>query len=323
MSPDDASGAASVVAVVSAFRPEIDLLEHLRGLDGAVDRVIVVDDGSGEESDEVLERIGRAGATVIRLESNSGIATALNAGIAAARDAGAEFVLTLDQDSRMQGEDVAALVAELRAAERRGHRVAFCVPEHFAQVRQVVREHDDGTLETRHSIQSGMLIPLSTVEQVGALRSDLFIDLVDTEFELRCSVAGLIGVAAPGLRLPHSLGAQYERPRWLRVMTVGLGPNIVTLSTPFRYYYRVRNRLVINREFGRVRRSWIMRDTVIEVLHFVVALGLARPRRVLWRLYGNAIRDARSGRMGRARDADLSASSTVRWAALRIPETRR
>lgn len=309
---------AGIHVVISAFRPEPDLLAGIRELEGHVASVIVVDDGSGDSADDVLDTIAAAGATVLRLSENSGIGAALNAGIEHARSQGAGHVLTLDQDSRLPAASVAELLAALEQATARGHAPAFAVPEMFASVSQVASRHDDGTLFTRHSIQSGMLVPMSTFETVGTLRADLFIDLVDTEFELRCTVAGLVGVAAPGVRLPHSLGAAYERPTWLRLVTFGLGPKDVTLSTPFRYYYRVRNRIVVNREFRRTQRAWIARDTLVEVLHFIVAATLARPRRSLWRLYRAAVVDARAKRMGRAADAVLEGASTIRWATPRV-----
>ncbi|GAA1943320.1 glycosyltransferase [Agromyces allii] len=309
---------AGIHVVISAFRPEPDLLAGIAELHGNVDSVIVVDDGSGSSADDVLATIEAAGATVLRLPENSGIAAALNAGIEHARSLGAGHVLTLDQDSRLPAASVAELLAALEQATERGHAAAFAVPEMFASVSQVASRAEDGTLLTRHSIQSGMLVPVTTFEAVGTLRADLFIDLVDTEFELRCTSAGLVGVAAPGVRLPHSLGAAYERPTWLRLVTFGLGPKDVTLSTPFRYYYRVRNRIVVNREFRRTQRAWIARDTLVEVLHFVVAATLARPRRALWRLYRAAISDARAGRMGRASEASMQDAAGIRWATPRV-----
>ncbi|GAA1840681.1 glycosyltransferase [Agromyces salentinus] len=304
--------------VISAFRPEPALVASVTDLRGHVDEIVVVDDGSGPDADDVLERIEHAGATVLRSPTNSGIASALNRGIDHARASGATHVLTLDQDSRLPAASVGRLLAAAGLAVGHGHAVAFAVPERFASVSQVAERHEDGTLFTRHAIQSGMLVPMATFDRVGTLRADLFIDLVDTEFELRCTTAGLRGIAAQGVRLPHSLGAAYERPAWLRAVTLGRGPKDVTLSTPFRYYYRVRNRIVVNREFRRTQPAWIARDTAVELLHFIVAATLARPRRSLWRVYRAAVSDARAGRMGRGDEATLRVARGIRWATPRI-----
>jgi rhamnosyltransferase len=150
---------------------------------------------------------------------------------------------------------------------------------------------------------------------VGLMREDFFIDLVDTEFELRCAAAARPTIAAAGLRLAHSLGRQYERRMFGRVVRLPGIPPVVTLSTPFRYYYRVRNRLVVNRTFWRSQFSWVARDTLLEVVHYANAWVLARPRRALWSLYAAAVRDARRHRMGRMPADLVEVASTISWAA--------
>ena len=300
------------IVVVSAFRPDDGLRRNLVQLMSAFP-VIIVDDGSGAGYDDVFERLAGLGAVVHRLEQNSGIARALNAGVEAALDDAADYVLMLDQDSAVEPALVDALIAALRRAMTAQHTPGFAVPEYFAGVRQVHRELADGTLTTRHAIQSGMLVPRITFERVGLLREDLFIDLVDTEFELRCSCAGMDGVAAPGTAMEHRLGTAYRRPGILgRLPFI---PDELTLSTPFRYYYRVRNRIVVNARFGFRRPGWILRDTALEFLHFANAAAVARPRRALLAVYRQAIVDGVRGRMGRIPDATAKRAATVRWAA--------
>lgn len=94
----------------------------------------------------------------------------------------------------------------------------------------------------------------------------------------------------------------------------------MTLSTPFRYYYRVRNRRVVNREFLRAEPVWILRDTVLEVAHFLNALALARPRRVLWRVMRAGWRDAGRTRMGKMPASLARAAVSVRWAAPEVQD---
>ncbi|MCR2764614.1 glycosyltransferase [Microbacterium sp. zg.B48] len=307
--------ADGVWAVVTSYRPEAGLLRALTALSDQVDQIVVVDDGSGPEAAPVLEAAQSAGSRVVRLRDNSGIAVALNAGIRAALDQGARAVVTFDQDSVVQAGFVRALLTARDAVRRTGRRHGPVVPEYFADVRQVHSVEHDGTLVARHAIQSGMLLDRELLETVGLMREDLFIDLVDTEFELRCAAAGLPTIAAPGLTLAHALGRQYERRMLGRIVRLPGIPPVVTLSNPFRYYYRVRNRLVVNREFWRAQFGWVARDTLLEALHYGNALLLARPRRALWRLYLSAARDARRGRMGRMPSGLAELASTISWAA--------
>lgn len=306
---------ASVWAVITAFRPDTGLIKAVAALNSQVAGVIVVDDGSGPGFDGVLDAVSAQGVVVMRVTDNSGIAAALNAGLRGALEHGCDAAVTFDQDSMVEQGFVAALVEAHVQAVAMGHRPGPVVPEYFASVSQVHSRARDGTLLARHAIQSGMLLERGVLREVGLLRDDLFIDLVDTEFELRCHARGLVSIAAPGLALAHSLGRQYERRVFGRRVSLPGIPPVVTLSTPFRYYYRVRNRVVINREFGRMFFAWTMRDTILEFLHFGSALTLARPRRALWSIYRAGWRDARQKRMGRMPAELQELANTISWSA--------
>ncbi|WP_191905652.1 glycosyltransferase [Microbacterium caowuchunii] len=299
-----------VTAIITAYRPTPAVLDVIESLRPQVTSVIVVDDGSGPTSEATLRRAEEHGATVLRMGENSGIAAALNAGIRAATAADADFVVTFDQDSVPGRDFIDSLLDAHDAAVRSGRIPGPVVPEYFADVSQVHHRAADGTLIGRHAIQSGMLLAADVFDTVGVMREDFFIDLVDTEFEMRCAAAGLPTVAAPGLRMGHSLGRRYRRP----IPLPGLPP-LVTLSTPFRYYYRVRNRIVLNRTYWRSHAAWILRDTLLEVVHFVNALALARPRRSLWAVYSAAVSDARRMRMGPMPAAIRTLASKISWAA--------
>ncbi|TQK19001.1 rhamnosyltransferase [Microbacterium sp. SLBN-154] len=307
--------APSAWAVITSFHPDARLLTAYRALQPQVGAVVVVDDGSPERYGAVLDEVRSAGAHVIRLAENSGIGAALNSGIRHALRHGADEIVTFDQDSVVSAGFIVALQSAADSARTHGHRVGPVVPEFFADVRQVRREHADGTLEARHAIQSGMLLAAAFLADVGLMREDLFIDLVDTEFEMRSTSAGFMTVAARGLRLEHSLGRRYARLVFGRPVRLPGIPPVVTLSTPFRYYYRVRNRLVVNGTLWRGHIGWVARDTFLEAIHYANVWVLARPRRALWQVYRAAMHDARRGRMGRMPTDVQDIAATITWAA--------
>ncbi|MGM7672173.1 glycosyltransferase [Microbacterium sp. A93] len=301
-------------AVFSTFRPGSGAEEAVSSVAGQVDGVIVVDDGSGPVADDVLERLAASGVLVHRQSENSGIAAALNTGIRLAREQGAANVVTFDQDSLVPSGFVEALRVAQDAATADGVQVGVVVPEYFAAVRQA-RGEMSAYGPAANVIQSGMLLPLSVVDAIGELRADFFIDLVDTEFELRLRREGYAVLAAPGLRLGHALGTQYRRELFGRQVCLPGIPPEITLSTPFRYFYRVRNRIVLNGEYLRAAPKQIIRDTILDGIHFVNALWVARPRRALWRLYRAAINAAVRGRMGRMPEALQPIAARIRWNA--------
>ncbi|WP_460799743.1 glycosyltransferase [Microbacterium sp. GXF0217] len=303
------------VAVFSTFGPADGAVQAVASVLAQVDEVIVVDDGSGTRADAALERISELGARVQRLDRNAGIAAALNRAISLARDSGATHVLTMDQDSHAPAGLVTGLLAAADAAEADGARLGVIVPEYFAGVRQARGESHHGYAPAAEVIQSGMLIPIAVLDDVGALREDFFIDLVDIEFELRLVRAGLAVLAAEGVRLGHALGAAYERTLFGVPVRVPGIPPVLTLSTPFRYYYRVRNRLVLDCEYFGAMPVRMLRDTLFDSIHFFDVLRVARPRRAMWRVFRVAVVAAVRGRMGAMPQGLREIAGTICWSA--------
>ncbi|RMH84866.1 glycosyltransferase family 2 protein [Pseudomonas sp. AOB-7] len=97
-----------IAAVVPAFNEAQRIGAVVAALVPRVDEVIVVDDGSRDDTAAIAEA---AGARVLRQASNQGYIAALRRGIAAAR---AEVIVTLDADGEMPLDSIAALVAPIR-----------------------------------------------------------------------------------------------------------------------------------------------------------------------------------------------------------------
>lgn len=305
----------SVWAIISTFRPDDDLLSAFDSIAAQVSGVVVVDDASGPETAAILSALAARGAVVESFDENSGIAAALNRGYERALQNGASKIFSFDQDSHIDAGYVQSLLSAYDTAIERGHRVGLVVPEHFADVRQAHAELADGTLLAKNIIQSGMLVDAEVLRRIGPLRADFFIDLVDTEFELRTRAEGYLTIAAPGAALAHQLGRQYARLLFGRPVSLPGLPPVTTFSTPFRYFYRVRNRIILNRLYLRAAPAQIVRDSVIDLLHFVNALLVARPRGAFARVLRAGVNAGLKTRMGRMPSAVADLASQVSWNA--------
>lgn len=302
-------------AVFSAYRPSSSLIQAVESVRAQVANVIVVDDGSGADAHDVLESLRATGVQVDVRGANEGIAAALNRGITAALQAGASHVVTFDQDSHVPDGFVEALLAAKDRAQSDGVRVGAVVPEYFAGVRQGRGAVSSPYSSAAQVIQSGMLIPSEVLHAVGLLREDFFIDLVDTEFELRLRRADLSVIAAHGVRLAHSLGAKYHRAIFgCRILLPGV-PAEITLSSPFRYFYRVRNRCVLTREYIRIAPAAVLRSLAFDLIHFLDALRVARPRRNMWRIQRAGLNAGWHRRMGPMPSGLVPVAAQVRWGA--------
>lgn len=292
--------ATRVVAVVTAFRPDDALDAVVASVAGQVDRVVVVDDGSGPAADAALARVAAAGAVVVRQDANRGIGAALNAGLRAATaatagpDAGAAVdVLTLDQDSALPAGYVAALRAAADRARAAGVAVGMVGPGQATGVRAAAGAGSGAVVEGREPIQSGLLLPHDARAVLGEFDEALFIDGVDTEYWLRARAHGLRAVVAPGTTLDHRLGRRHD------VVLPGGRRLAVGHAATFRYYYIARNRVALVRRYGRREPGWALGAVARDVRHLLLTTALVpgRAARIGETLRG--LRDGLRGRTGR------------------------
>lgn len=309
-----------MIAVVVTFRPDGAILERVvRAVAPQVHEVVLVDD-TGDDgtaaADGVEAAADLAGVRLLRMPDNRGLAAAQNAGIreALARDAG--HVLLLDQDS----ECAPGMVERLRAAAdelgRRGVELAAVGPRYrrpdgttsgFVRFGpwKPRRVHCpptesgpgsvEGLVEADFLISSGSLIPAAALERVGLMDETLFIDHVDTDWFLRARSRGLrcFGVCDAVMR--HALGEGRTRVwlgRW----------RSVPRHRPFRYYYQVRNSLLLYRRSYAPGR-WITGDVIRLLALAVLNLATRGPRleriRMMLRGLWHGVR-GRTGRLGTA-----------------------
>jgi rhamnosyltransferase len=295
----------SVVGVVSAFNPDHGNVENVAWLLKYVSRVVVVDDGSSADVDDVLDQIRALGAVVLRLESNSGIARALNTGIKHARESwDPEWIVTMDQDSRFSGDYIAAALAAAEASPARASIGMVCAESHNHMPLPLLARQEEP--EVFDPMTSGSLVHSSTFDRIGYFNEDYFIDCVDTEFNARMRQAGLRSIAARGCNLEHSLG--HARPMVILGWRVRVGDKKIFIyhHSPFRVYYITRNSIVMARTYFWKQPAWVLRRLYMEFQSHVVRFVFGPNRRKNALAAGCGVRDALRNRMGRI-DAGLAA----------------
>jgi glycosyltransferase involved in cell wall biosynthesis len=102
------------IAIVPAYQAAATVGEVVRGILASLPRVLVVDDGS---SDDTAAQAERAGASVLRLPENRGKGGAVRAGLARALGTDATHVAFLDADGQHDPADLPRLLAAAAAGE--------------------------------------------------------------------------------------------------------------------------------------------------------------------------------------------------------------
>jgi glycosyltransferase involved in cell wall biosynthesis len=101
----------SVTAVVPAYN-EADTIEQVvTDLQQHTDEVVVVDDGSADDTPRIARSLG---ATVLTRDVNQGYDRSLGEGIGYAAETDAEIVITFDADGQHSASDIERVIAPIR-----------------------------------------------------------------------------------------------------------------------------------------------------------------------------------------------------------------
>jgi len=302
-----------VCAVVVSFFPDVAMLQRLLvATVPQVDAMVIIDNGASADTFDNFRSHVESGKVVILKQSrNIGVAAAFNCGIIWARNKGFSHVLLLDQDSEPTEGMVSDLVRAL-AVSSVGRRIAAVGPR-FHDVREdryapfvrigfpfnhkIYSTGQDGLVDCDFLISSGTLIPLTALDEIGAMDEGLFIDNVDLEWGFRALAKGyaLIGVCTTTMH--HCLG----RSRLQLPFCLGH----IVVHDPIRLYYIMRNRLLLYR-LWHVPTVWIAQDVPRLAVKFLLFSLLIRPRLRNVRLMLAGLRDGLLGRCGRLLNHDLT-----------------
>lgn len=245
---------SSLQAVVVTHNPGHDVLTNLNLLLEQVS-VVVVDNGSPQNSAEVLRRIELTqGVRLIRNQQNLGIGAALNIGIRNALAAGAEWIATFDQDSSVGKTYFVDLFRALKQVPS-SEAVRILSPTHVVDSSQRALQtgRKEAAFDVATVITSGSVIRASTFAEAGFYDESLFIDYVDFDYCLRVKRQGYRILLIDSVPLVHHLG-KLEAHRLLGF------PVTIKSHRPWRRYYIMRNRFLMYRRYGLSFPGWALVD---------------------------------------------------------------
>lgn len=117
----------SVAVVVPAFNEQGAIAAAIAGIPAFVDRVIVVDDASRDDTAATAERAGDGRVEVLRHPANRGVGAAIVTGYRRALAHGVDVAVVMAGDGQMDPADLPALLAPIadgRADYVKGNRFA-------------------------------------------------------------------------------------------------------------------------------------------------------------------------------------------------------
>lgn len=269
-------------AVVVLYNPSFEVFDCIKTYSSVVDILYVIDN-STKPNLELVEMIGKElhNATYISLNGNLGIAKALKEGLKKAVASGADYCLTMDQDSKFPTDKMDDIKKYLLEAGDEYGIISLNA--------KGIDKNDEftGIKDVDAWITSGNFVNVKNYTKTNGFNEDLFIDLVDFEmceqFHNINKKVGIIGEIC----LTHKIGEpMIKRFLWKKVK--------VDNHPPIRYYYQYRNTEYLWRRNKSFYARWHKEGYKVQLVQML--LGENKKERM--KMIRKGRRDGKKGILG-------------------------
>lgn len=185
--------------VVVLYNPDEEVNKNISSYLNAIEKLYVIDNSSEDNSKKIMKD---KKIEYIPLYDNKGIAKALNTGCEKALENNFDYILTMDQDSNFENDDIIKFIDFVK--KNKEEKIAIFTPFHrFGHEIKKPEEEVDYPFEV---MTSGNLVSLNAYKDVGGFKDWLFIDCVDIEFCMNLRKNGYEICRYNEIELIHHLG---------------------------------------------------------------------------------------------------------------------
>lgn len=229
-----------MAAVVVLFNPDLDEVErNVRSYLHQVHRLYVVNNSESELKRKTWLNNGTVNKIkYIQNFKNLGIASALNIACRAAIEEGYDWMLTMDQDSFFDKQEIDLYIQQIEEFVSGNENIGILCPSEVKQSELLK------FTEAAHRVTSGSCISLLAYKKVNGFDDRLFIDEVDEDYACKVEIAGFRLIGFDNVKMNHQLGVT-KKAGFLGVFA----KRDRTVHSPFRIYYMVRNYLYIRSKY--------------------------------------------------------------------------
>jgi rhamnosyltransferase len=240
------TNAPKIYCILVTYHPDLYRLHKvMEGLVQQTDRVIIVDNGSYREVEELLQTYN---FHYIPLPTNQGIAQAQNIGIQHALEQGADYLMLSDQDTIYPANYINQALQQFQLQQQRDPTLRGIGPRVYDRIRsqhlpflisyypkRAIQPDQQTFIRVKHLIASGSFYSANAFQEIGLLDPKLFIDWVDLEWSLRAAQKGYSLYGCGKLEIHHHMGDQLVQHWGYRF----------SKRSDERNYYRIRNGLYL------------------------------------------------------------------------------
>ncbi len=225
----------NIAAVVILYNPVEAFIDNIDHYINDIDMLYAIDNSESSIASYV-EKLNRYHKVkYIFNGDNLGVAKALNICAERAIEDGYDYLLTMDQDSKVTPGMIKTMLTCLELGDPL--KIGILSPVHvYTSYKK--KSSDKPCEEVLTTMTSGNLLNLKAYQATGPFLDKLFIDYVDHEYCMRLKMNGFRIVRANNAVLNHPLGSVTEyRLLWKR-FALGNHP-------PLRRYYITRNKFYL------------------------------------------------------------------------------
>ncbi|WP_116186102.1 rhamnosyltransferase [Pectobacterium aquaticum] len=292
----------TITGVIVTYNPEVDIFSQaIKTISNQLNQLVIMDNNSINilEIEEIVKNVKNV--ELLKLEKNIGLAAAQNVAIKYNKNNyDNNYVIFFDQDSVISDSFISELIDAENKLTLEGEKVAAVGPSFFDPtnsqfypatvysgpfIKRVPLK--EKPVEVTFLIASGCMIRKDTLDFIGYMKEELFIDYIDVEWSLRAKYKGYKVFIIPKAKMAHRIGDK---------RTSFLGRTI-SIHSPFRRYYLVRN------SFFMIRLSYIplgykLREITFNIFRVCIGFFLSKQKMKVLKYTLLAIKDGILGNFG-------------------------
>lgn len=231
-----------VMALVVLYNPSIsdlnNVLEYVKHI-----RHVLVIDNSKKSNDDFFTDHNCSNLQYLSFSENIGLSEAYNIAIENAIISNYNFILILDQDSRLNHKVYHSInnIFE-KYQDSLGEIGIFALTPADVVLENTVFSIDS-IIDNQVAISSGSIINVQIAKAIGGFDERFFIDAVDIEYSCNIMQNNYKIINFPKVKFEHEIGAP--------VHVNHLGCDVISTNhIPLRYYYLIRNNLLLSELYG-------------------------------------------------------------------------
>ena len=225
-----------LAGMVTLYNPSKDNISNIDNYIDSIEKLYVFDNTDNVDNSKLLPNNDKI--VYITEKENKGIAYSMNVCAKRAIKDGYNYLLTMDQDSRMKSDIIDGMVDFLKNTKEK--KIGLVSPYQDIDSKEEIsdKEYED----QMEMMTSGNIIDLNVYEEIGGFKDWLFIDCVDTDYCMNLHKHGYKVLRLNKVVMKHDLGQ-------LKVHHLFGKEYPCYNHNPMRRYYIVRNNLYINKMY--------------------------------------------------------------------------